>query len=63
MPKLDKKGPEGKGAGTGRKLGKCMHKWTEEENKNTPEVGKGLRRKVGGGKGQGKRLRSFFRCP
>lgn len=63
MPKLDKKGPQGKGAGTGRKLGKCMYEFKDEENKNTPEVGLGLKRKVDGGKGLGKSNRSFFRCP
>lgn len=57
MARLDRTGPEGKGAGTGRKLGKCS-----EANNETllQRLGKGLglRRKSGGGRGQGKRLKS-----
>lgn len=55
MPKLDGTGPEGKGSGTGRKLGKCSNKSDEEKLK---ELGKGmgLKRKSGGGKGKGNRL-------
>jgi len=54
MPKLDGTGPEGKGAGTGRKLGKCSKMNDEEKAKH---VGKGMgkRRKAGGGQGKGKR--------
>ncbi len=65
MPKLDRTGPEGKGPKTGRKLGKCRK--TETENNEPIKFekwqGMGLRRKMEGGKGLGRRLRSFFRCP
>ncbi|HNW98848.1 MAG TPA: DUF5320 domain-containing protein [Bacteroidales bacterium] len=63
MPKLDKTGPEGKGSGTGRNLGKCINKKNENSEGFSFEKGLGLRKNVGGGKGLGKRLRSFFRCP
>lgn len=48
-------GPEGKGAKTGRGLGKCKKNSTEELNE---KLGKGMgkRRKSGGGEGRGKRL-------
>ncbi len=57
MPKLDGTGPDGKGPGTGRKLGKCAKKTDTEK---LSELGKGmaLKRKAGGGKGKGKRLKS-----
>jgi len=57
MPKLDGTGPEGKGAGTGRKLGKCAHVPDEEKLK---KMGKGMgkRRKTGGGQGKGNRANS-----
>lgn len=57
MPKLDRTGPEGKGPKTGRKLGKCK-KTSDEEALNKLGKGLGLRRKSGGGKGRGKRLKS-----
>ncbi len=46
MSKLNGKGPENKGSGTGRKLGKCSHL---SENEKTEKLGKGmgLRRKAG----------------
>ena len=56
MPHLDHKGPEGKGSGTGRKLGKCK----PSESTDSKEFGKGmgLKRKSGGGEGKGQRLKS-----
>jgi len=55
MPKMNGTGPEGKGAKTGRGLGKCKKNSTEELNE---KLGKGMgkRRKSGGGEGRGKRL-------
>lgn len=57
MPKMNGKGPEGKGELTGRGLGKCQD---TDDNEALNKLGKGmgLRRKAGGGEGQGKRLRS-----
>ncbi len=57
MPKLDGTGPEGKGAGTGRKLGKCS-KISDDEKAKQLGKGMGKRRKVGGGKGKGNRSNS-----
>lgn len=57
MPKMNGTGPEGKGAASGRKMGKC-----QENDKDTflSKLGKGLglRKKSGGGQGLGKRLKS-----
>lgn len=57
MPKLDGTGPEGKGSQTGRALGSCID---IDNNEQLDKLGKGLgfRRKSGGGKGRGKRLKS-----
>lgn len=57
MPRLDGTGPEGKGKGTGRKLGNCSNSGDDEK---LEKLGKGLgkKRHTGGGKGQGKRLKS-----
>lgn len=57
MPKLDGSGPEGKGPGTGRKLGKCS-KLSEGEKLQKLGKGMGKKRKTGGGKGRGQRLKS-----
>lgn len=56
MPKLNGTGPEGKGPKTGRGLGECEKKSFKEL---LQKLGKGMgkRRKSGGGKGQGKRLK------
>jgi hypothetical protein len=56
MPKLNGTGPEGKGKGTGRGLGKCRETPFEELFQ---KLGKGMgkRRKSGGGEGRGKRLK------
>ena len=57
MPKLNGKGPEGLGFGTGRKLGRCSNLSSEEK---LQQLGKGMgeKRKSGGGTGLGKRLKS-----
>lgn len=54
MPGMDGTGPEGKGSGTGRRLGKCSKASEETES---PKLGRGLGRRhlFGGGSGQGKR--------
>ncbi|OPZ97182.1 MAG: hypothetical protein BWY70_01567 [Bacteroidetes bacterium ADurb.Bin408] len=57
MPKLDGSGPEGKGPGTGRKLGKCS-KLNNEEKLQKMGKGMGKKRKTGGGQGKGLRLDS-----
>ena len=49
-------GPEGKGANTGRGLGKCK-KVPQEELIQKLGKGMGKRRKSGGGEGRGKRLK------
>ena len=56
MPRLDHKGPEGKGSRTGRSLGKCQ----KGKDPALEEMGGGLgfKRRSGGGKGKGKRLKS-----
>lgn len=57
MPKLDGKGPEGKGPKTGRKLGEC-DELTDSEHLQKLGKGMGKSRKSGCGEGKGKRLRS-----
>lgn len=57
MPKLDGTGPEGKGSGTGRKLGKCS-KVPDEEKLKRLGKGMGKKRQSGGDSGMGKRLKS-----
>ena len=57
MPKLDSSGPEGLGARSGRKLGKCS-KISEPEKEQRLGVGMGERRQSGGGIGMAKRLKS-----
>jgi hypothetical protein len=57
MPQMDGTGPEKRGSQTGRGLGKCQ-KLTEKEILEKLGKGMGLRRKSGGGQGDGKRLRS-----
>jgi hypothetical protein len=57
MPKMNGTGPEGKGPGTGRRLGKCKAADTENQTSHLGQ-GMGKRRKAGGGEGQGKRLQS-----
>ncbi len=57
MPYLNGTGPEKQGAKTGRGLGQCRK---VEDNEALEKLGKGMgaRRKSGGGKGEGKRLKS-----
>lgn len=57
MPNLDRTGPEGKGSGTGRKLGKCSNA-TDEEKLQKLGKGMGKRRHSKGDVGGGKRLKS-----
>ena len=55
MPRLDGTGPEGKGRGTGRRLGNCVD-LTKEELLEKLGTGEGKRRRSGGGEGDKKRL-------
>lgn len=57
MPGLNRKGPEGKGAKTGRGLGKCSQV-SPDEALNKLGKGLGLRKRSGGGTGQGRRLKA-----
>ena len=57
MPRLDGTGPEGKGRGTGRRLGNCVD-LTKEELLEKLGTGEGKRTRSGGGEGDKKRLRS-----
>jgi hypothetical protein len=57
MPQINGTGPEGKGPNTGRGLGKCKKNSAKEEI-NKLGKGRGMRRRSGGGTGQGKRLKS-----
>ena len=59
MPRLNGTGPEGKGPKTGRKLGRCKEP-EDLTGKNKLGTGLGKRRKSGGGKGRGQRLKSGF---
>lgn len=55
MPKLDGTGPEGKGKGTGRGLGKCSD---ATDNEKLEKLGKGMGKKRNSctEEGRGKRL-------
>jgi len=57
MPQLDGKGPEKKGARSGRGLGCCN---TTDDREALKKLGKGmgLKRKSGGGNGKERRLKS-----
>ena len=57
MPQLDKSGPSGDNSEDGRKLGLCKE---DRGIESLEKLGKGmgLRRRSGGGKGRGKRLKS-----
>ncbi len=59
MAQLDKAGPEGHGAGTGRGLGFCKR---HGQNDQSGQMGKGLglRRRSGGGNGKGNRKKSHL---
>lgn len=54
MPRIDQRGPEGKGPLTGRRLGLCSG--GPGEDLFLSGQGMGKRRKMGGGQGLGKRL-------
>lgn len=56
MPNLNHTGPDGKGPRTGRQLGKCANK--DEVDAESLGKGRGLKRRSGGGKGKGRRLKS-----
>lgn len=58
MPGLDRTGPEGKGRFSGRGLGHCGKEASEEDL--IGRLGKGMakRRRVEGGDGKGRRLKS-----
>lgn len=56
MPHLNGTGPESKGKQTGRSLGQC-HNISDNDAIAKLGKGMGLRRKSGGGQGQGKRLK------
>ena len=63
MPAMNHTGPEGKGPGTGRGLGRCKKKsdeLNESNESNEYQLGKGmgLKRRAGGGQGKGRRLQS-----
>jgi hypothetical protein len=60
MPNMNGTGPEGKGSGTGRKLGKCSKTSVEEKLKSLGK-GMGQKRHSGGGEGKGKRLKSGYK--
>jgi len=57
MPKMDGTGPEGKGTGTGRKMGRCKEN-SGSKNVSGPGKGLGKRGKSAGGQGLGKRSRN-----
>jgi hypothetical protein len=57
MARLDGTGPEKKGSKSGRGLGKCRTMPKEEALEKLGK-GMGLRRKTGGGQGEGKRFKS-----
>jgi hypothetical protein len=57
MPHLNGTGPENRGELTGRGLGQCR-KMPDNETIEKLGKGMGLRRKSGGGQGQGKRMKS-----
>lgn len=57
MPKMDGTGPGKKGKLTGRGLGNCKDVTNDEAIERLGK-GMGLRRKSGGGEGQGKRLKT-----
>jgi len=61
MPRMDNTGPEGKGSGSGRKLGFCQS--PDPDNKESGIFGIGLGRRfhapAGSFMGRGKRLKYF----
>lgn len=57
MPGINGTGPEGKGAGTGRRLGKCKEA-DKTEDRGILGRGLGKRLRAGGGQGMGRRSKS-----
>jgi len=57
MPRMNGTGPEGKGPGTGRRLGRCFNKPGNEDNTRSGSVA-GLQRRSGRGQGRGRRLQA-----
>ena len=53
MPNLDQTGPNGQGAGTGRRLGRCFQD-TNSENLRGQGLGLGRGRGMGRGRGAGR---------
>lgn len=60
MPRMDGTGPEGKGSGTGRGLGRCRRNAGNEDNVR-PGKGSAIPRQSGGGRGQGRRQQGGFK--
>ena len=65
MPEMNHTGPEGKGPRTGRGLGRCKKPADASPESEEYQLGKGmgLKRKSGGGKGKGHRLKSGIKKP
>jgi hypothetical protein len=65
MPQMNHTGPEGKGARTGRGLGRCKKPADATHEQEAYQLGKGmgLKLKSGGGKGKGRRLKSGIKKP
>jgi hypothetical protein len=65
MPGMNYTGPEGKGPRTGRGLGRCRKPADITPDSDEYQLGKGmgLKRKSGGGRGKGRRLKSGNRKP
>lgn len=57
MPGLDRRGPEGKGARTGRGMGRCNSKIDSENEVQGETTEKGRRQGFGFGQGRRQRLR------
>ena len=57
MPRMNGTGPEGKGSGTGRGLGRCKKNLSNEDVTRSGK-GSGKHHRSGGGTGKGKRLKS-----
>jgi hypothetical protein len=59
MPNMNHTGPEGKGPRSGRGLGRCKKPAPESPKESPFELGQGMgfKRKAGGGRGKGRRLK------
>ena len=56
MPGLDKTGPNGQGAMTGRKMGTCANNANQNPDNPQTGLGRGLGRGRGCGGGRGRRM-------